>query len=330
MTRIKHFDISRRNLNRSLLGMGLAAVSPLGWAQGSYPTQPIRFVVPQPPGGTGDTVCRMVGQRLAARLGKPVVIENKAGAGGTLGAMTAAKSPADGYTIVLASPGFATFETMFPKLTSNPVSELTPVGMMGSVPIALTVRADSPYKTVNDLITHAKAHPGTVTYGSAGIGSLSHLMGAWFKSEARADVTHIPYSGTAPALHALVSGQVDIYFDPMAGVDLVKSGRLRVLATTGDKRSIAMPDAPTMVESGVPVRGSVWLGVMAPAGTPRPIIDLLNRELDTVLREPELKQQLETRLVYPDPMTVDQFSKFFSNEVTVWNRIVRENGIKPD
>ncbi len=317
------FDLQRR----SLLGLGLAALAPFARSQDGYPDRIIRFVVPQPPGGTGDTVSRLVGQRMAARLGKAVVIENKAGAGGSLGAMAVAKAPADGYSIVLASPGFATFASMFPKLGSNPVSDLVPIGMIGSVPIALTVRNDSTYKTVADVVAYAKANPGKATYGSAGLGSLSHLVGAWFKNALGLDIVHIPYGGTAPALNALVSGQIDLYFDPMAGAELVKGGRLRVLATLGEKRSTAMPSAPTLTELGIPVRGAVWLGVMTTAGTPRPVIDRLSQELERVMREPEVKQQLEARMVYPDPMNAEQFAKFFANETAVWNKVVRDNGI---
>jgi tripartite-type tricarboxylate transporter receptor subunit TctC len=320
------FDPGRRLSTQWLLtlaGMPLAAV-----AQDTYPDRPIRFIVPQPAGGTGDTVTRIISQRLAVRLGKQVVIDNKAGAGGTLGATQAARSPADGYTIVMASPGFATFESMFPKLSFNPSAELLPVGMMGSVPIALIVRADSQFKSVAEFVAYAKANPGKATYASAGNGALSHLMGAWFASEAGISMVHVPYAGTAPALTALVGGQIDIYFDPMSGSELLKAGRVRALATTGERRTSMLPAVPTMIEQGYKISGSVWLGVMAPAGTPRPVIDRLNRELDAVLQEPDVRQQLETRLVFPDPMSVEQFSKFFTRESQTWNKLVRDTGIK--
>ena len=326
------FDPGRR---RSAQWMLALASAPLAGAAASaqspasgYPDKPIRFIVPQPAGGTGDTVTRIVAQRLEARLGKPVVIDNKAGAGGTLGATQAARSPADGYTLVMSSPGFATFESMFPKLSFNPSAELAPIGMMGSVPVALIVRADSPFKTLADFVAHAKAHPGQQTFASAGNGALSHLMGAWFASEAGLNLVHVPYAGTAPALTALVAGQVDIYFDPMASSELLKTGRVRALATTGDKRTAMLPAVPTMIEQGYKVSGSVWLGVMAPAGTPRAVIDRLNRELNAVLQEPEVRQQLEARLVFPDPMGVDQFGGFFAKESQTWNKLVRDTGIK--
>lgn len=327
------FDPGRRRSAQWLLGLAAAPFAGAGLpvsAQSGYPDKSIRFIVPQPAGGTGDTVTRIVSQRLAARLGKPIVIDNKAGAGGTLGATHAARSPADGYTLVMSSPGFATFESMFPKLSFNPSAELAPVGMMGSVPIALIVRADSPFKTLADLVAHAKAHPGQVTYASAGNGALSHLMGAWFASEAGLTMVHVPYAGTAPALTGLVGGQVDIYFDPMSGSELLKAGRVRALATTGEKRTSMLPAVPTMIEQGVKVSGSVWLGVMAPAGTPRPVIERLNRDLNAVLEEPDVRQQLEARLVVPDPMGVEQFSAFFAKESRTWNKLVRDTGIKAE
>jgi tripartite-type tricarboxylate transporter receptor subunit TctC len=228
----------------------------------------------------------------------------------------------------MASGGFATFETMFPKLPFNPVSRLVPVGMMGAVPVALIVRDDSPFKSVADIVSYAKAHPGKLTYASAGNGALSHLMGAWFANEAGIDAIHVPYAGTQPALTALVGGQVDIYFDPMASAGLLKSGRVRALGTTGKTRTTMLPDVPTMIEQGYKINGAVWLGVMAPVGTPAPVIDRLNHEFDAVLHEPEVRKQLEARMVFADPMSVEQFGRFFAQESRIWNKLVRDAGIK--
>ena len=323
-------DAGRRQAHRVLLAAACAALSGGARAQSDFPDRPLRFIVPQPPGGTGDVISRLVAQRLGARLGKPVVVENKAGAGGTLGASFVAKAAADGHTLLLASPGFATFGTMFPNLGFNIATDLAPVGMMGSVPVALVVRSESPFKSVADIVAHAKANPGKVTYASAGKGSLSHLLGALFRKEAGLDLNHIPYGGTAPAMNALVSGQVDIFFDPMSGSELIKAARLRALATTTETRSSMLPSVPTMREQGYAVTGSVWLGVMVTAGTPRPIIERLNRELEALLREPEIKLMMEARLVYPDPMGLEQFTQFFANETRLWTRLVVENGINAD
>jgi tripartite-type tricarboxylate transporter receptor subunit TctC len=330
MTDARFFGRGRRTAALRLLMLLAGAIAGTGHAQDTYPDRPIRFMVPQPPGGTGDTVSRIVAQRLSARLGKPVVVENKAGAGGTLGASAVAKAPADGYSLVLASPGFATFASMYPSLPFNPASELVPVGMMGSVPITVIVRSEAPYKTLADFVAHAKANPGKATYGSAGQGSLSHLMGAWFKSETGIDVTHVPYSGTAPALTAVVGGHIDILFDSGSGTELLKSGKLRALATTNAKRLPALPSVQTTTELGYPVRGAVWLGVMTTGGTPRPIVERLSRELYAVMQEPEVRQQLEQRGVLADPMTADEFARFFANETRVWSKLVRDNGIRAE
>lgn len=328
MTHRSSIDAARRRHLLCLLSLLAAPAGRGAFAADVYPSRPLRMIVPQPAGGTGDIVTRIVSEQLSVRLAQPVVVENKAGAGGRIGATQVARSPADGYTLVLASPGFATYESMFPKEGFNPAAELAPVGMMGSVPVALEVRADSAFKSVADFVSYAKANPGKATFASAGNGALSHLMGAWFARDAGIEVVHVPYSGTAPALTALIGGQVDIYFDPMSGSELLRAGRLRALATTGMTRSSMLPAIPTLIEQGYKVNGSVWLGVMAPAGTPRPVIERLNRELDAVLQDPQVRRQLENRLVFPDPMSVDRFTQFFANESLTWNKVVRDAGIK--
>ena len=219
---------------KGLISLAVASASAFAVAQGNYPSKPLRLVVPQAAGGTGDTVSRLVAQKLSARLGQPVVVENRPGAGGTVGSGLVAKSPADGYSLVLASTGYATWTTMYPNIPFNPASDLAPVAMMGSLPFAVLVRSEAPYKTLADLVAFAKANPGKATYASAGAGALSHLLAAWFAAEAGVDIRHIPYNGTAPALNALLGEQVDFYFDPVAtSAQLVKAGRLRALATTG-------------------------------------------------------------------------------------------------
>lgn len=320
---------SRRIVNRALLSLAAVAASGAVRAQeGPYPNRYLRFVVPQPAGGTGDIVTRLVGQRLAIRLGKPVVIENRPGAGGTLGASAVAKSTPDGYNLVLASPGFSTFSSLYPSISFNPATDFTPVGMMGLVPVVLLVRADAPFNTLADFIAYAKENPGKTSFSSAGQGSLSHLLGTWFLRETGLDILHVPYAGTAPSLAALIGGQVDINFDPMAGSQLLKSGKVRALATTEPQRSPLLPGVPTMIESGVRVQGSVWLGVMAAAGTPRPIIDKLSKELVAILADSEIRNQLLAYGVQAAPMPADEFAKFYSAEIRTWTKLVQDNGIK--
>lgn len=328
MTDSRSFNQGRRAASTRLLALAAVAATGRLYAQDAYPQRPVHFVVPQPAGGTGDTVSRLVAERLSWRLGKPIIIENKAGAGGTLGAIAAAKAPADGHTLVLASPGFATFASMYPNLPFNPASELAPVGMMGSLPVTMVVRAESPFKSVAEFVAYAKANPGRANYGSAGQGSLSHLMGAWFRNEAGIDITHIPYSGTAPAVQALVGGHIDILFDSGATMQLVKAGKVRQLATTHSTRVPAFPNVPTMVELGFPIRGSVWLGVMVTGGTPPAIIERLSRDLHATMQEPEVQQMLAGRGVQAEPMTASEFGRFFAEEARTWNKLVQDAGIR--
>ena len=316
---------------KGLISLAVASASAFAVAQGNYPSKPLRLVVPQAAGGTGDTVSRLVAQKLSARLGQPVVVENRPGAGGTVGSGLVAKAPADGYSLVLASTGYATWTTMYPNIPFNPASDLAPVAMMGSLPFAVLVRSEAPYKTLADLVAYAKANPGKATYASAGPGALSHLLAAWFGAEAGVDIRHIPYNGTAPALNALLGEQVDFYFDPVAtSAQLVKAGRLRALATTGAVRSDVMPEAPTLVESGFPVRGSVWLGLMTTGGTPAPVIDRLNKEIHSILQEPDTRRELQSRGVQAEAMSQEQFGAFVASEIRTWSKLVRDNGIKPE
>jgi tripartite-type tricarboxylate transporter receptor subunit TctC len=300
-------------------------------AHGAYPDHAIRLMVPQGAGGTGDAVSRIVGQGLAERIGKSVVVENKPGAGGTLGTSVVARAPADGYSLVLTSTGFATWSSMYSKLPFNPTTDIAAVAMMGSLPFAFLVPGDAPYKTVAEFVAFAKANPGKVNFGSAGNGALSHLLAAWFAAEAGITPSHIPYGGTAPALSALMGKQVEFYFDPVAtSAGLVKSGKLRALATTGAQRSKVMPDVPTLVESGYPVRGSVWLALSTTGGTPAPVIERLNREINTTLKDPKIRQQLEAKGITVETMSPAELGAFYASEIKTWSKLVRDNGIKPE
>ncbi len=323
----------RRTLTTLISGMAgvlLATSSFCAHAQAGYPDRQLHFIVPQAAGGTGDTVSRIVAQKLSTRLGQQVIVENKAGAGGTVGSATVAKAKPDGYSLVLASSGYATWKLMFPGMTFNPDTELTPVAMFGSLPFAVLVRPDSRFRNLADFVAYAKTNPGKVNYASAGLGAASHLLTAWLAAEAGLDLTHVPYSSTAPALTALLGGQVDIYLDPVAtSAPQVAAGKLRVLATTGATRSKVMPDVPTIAESGYPVKGSVWLALMTTGGTPAPVVERLNREVRAVLQDPETRDALQSRGVEVDIMTADEFRSFVANEVRVWSKLVRDNNIKP-
>ena len=326
-------NLARRNIT-ALLSLAAVALCTAGAVHaqrdGPYPSAPIRFVVPQPAGGTGDIVVRAVSQRLAERLGQPVIVENRPGAGGNLGAAFVAKAAPDGYTLVMAAPGFSTAAAMYKGLTFNPATDFTPIGMMGTLPVLIITKADAPYEKLSDLIAQAKQHPGAVSFSSAGSGSLSHLLGAWFSSAAGLNMLHVPFAGTAPSLTALAGGQVDVNFDPMAGAQMLKAGKIRALASTGERRSELVPDVPTLTELGIPVKGSVWLGVMAPARLPKPIADRLSTELEATMKEPQLRAKLLASGVQAEPMPAAEFGRFFQADTAALTKLVVENKIKVD
>jgi len=324
---------TRRGAARRLVIAALALGAAAGLhaqTAGTYPDRPIRFVVPQPAGGTGDVVVRAVSQRLSERLGQPIVVENKPGAGGSVGAALAAKAQPDGYTLVLASPSFSTFTAMYKGLSFNPSTDLTPIGMMATLPVLIVTRAEAPYRTLAELIEAAKKTAEKVSFSSAGSGSLSHLLGTWFGSATGLKLLHVPFAGTAPSLTAVVGGQVDINFDPMAGAQLLKAGKIRALASAGAQRSELAPEVPTLAELGIPVKGSVWLGVMGPAGMPRTVVERLSRELEATMKEPELRAKLLASGVQADPMSAAEFARFFQADTAALTKIVRANNVRVD
>lgn len=327
-----HFDPGRRAAHCRLLALTLGATTVAGLRTAHanrFPERILTLVVPQPAGGTGDFVSRVIAQRMGEALHQNVIVDNKPGAGGLVGAGAVAKAPPDGYSMVLASPSFATFSTLYPR-SPDPMPKLAPVGMIGSAPVTLLMRKGAPYKTVLEFVAYAKANPGKTAFSSAGQGSLSHLLGTQFVMEAKLDTNHIPYSGTAPALTALMGGQVDIYFDSAAGTELVRSGKLLAAATAGATRPRTATNLPTMKELGYDVQGAVWLGLMATAGTPPAILELLNQALNSALATPEVRTSLAMRDMEPDPMTASAFAAFLANESKVLNRVVKQAGMKVD
>jgi len=325
---------ARESLNRRqwLAGTAAALVAPLPLqvsGQETYPARPVRLVMPYAAGGAGDVVTRIIATRLSARMGQQFLVENRPGAGGATGAAFVAKAPPDGYTIAFASIGYNLMNAMQPSLQFDPGRDLAPVGFICSQPYVLLTRADAPYKTVAELVAYAKAHPGDVRLAHAGVGTLIHLFGAWFAGEAKIKLNEIPYGGSAPALNSLLAGQTDVYFDPPSNsLPHLQAGKLRALATTGTVRMEVLKQYPTLRELGYPISGATWFGMMAPAGTPRPIIDRLNAELNAVLKEDEVRQRLEQMNYLVESMTPDAFGKFFNEQTATWTRIIRDNNVK--
>ena len=302
------------------------------WAQ-SYPAKPIRFIVPFPPGGSADILARAIGQKAGEGLGQSLVVENRPGAGTAIGAEALAKSPADGYAVMIGTvSSHAINPALNPKLTYDPVKDFTPISLVASIPFAMIVHPSVPAKSVRELISLAKSKPASLNYSSAGNGTSNHLAGELLKSMAGIDIVHIPYKGSAPALNDLVAGQVSLMFDlVLTAAPHVKSGAVRGLAVTGAKRSSALPDLPTVAESGVPgYEVSAWFGIFAPAEVPQPVVQRLNAEFVKALQQPDLRQRLASQGAEPLTSTPDEFSAYLRSEIAKWAKVVKDSGMKVD
>jgi tripartite-type tricarboxylate transporter receptor subunit TctC len=306
-----------------------AAASPAA----NYPSKPIKLVVPFPPGGPLDTVARALGQAMTASWGQPVVVDNRPGAGGGIGADVVAKSPPDGYTILMGAVStHAINVTLYKKIPYDPLRDFVPVTQVADVPNVLVVNPALPVHSVVELIAYAKAHPGTLNFASGSNGSTGHLAGELFKSMAHIDMQHIPYKGSAPAISDLLAGQVSLMFDNLASATpLIKSGKLRALAVTTAKRTPFFPELPTIAEAGLPGFDlSTWFGVFAPAGTPPEIVTKLNVELVRILKTPEMKEHMANLGVEPVGNTPEQFLAYIRNEIPKYAKVIRESGASVD
>jgi tripartite-type tricarboxylate transporter receptor subunit TctC len=310
----------------------LGAAPPL--AADTYPERAVHWIVPYPPGSGTDIVARLLGERLADALGKPVVVDNKPGAGGAIGVEALSKAAPDGYTIGMADTGpLAINPALYPKLGYDPVKSFAPISNIALLPFLLVVNPSLPVKTTAELIAYAKAHPGQVNYASVGNGSSVHLATELFKKMAGIDMVHIPYKGSAPALQDLLGGQVSVMFvNLLSSQAYLKDGSLRALAVAPAKRLSALPDLPTVAESGVPGYDFVtWFGVLAPAGTPEPIVTRLNTEIVRILKQPDIRQRLiEQGGLEPVGSTPEEFRKLIAGELSRVAEIVKSTGAHID
>lgn len=306
-----------------------AGISPT-YAQASFPEKPVRIVVPFPPGGGTDLVVRALAAGMATELGQSVIIENKAGAGTVIGTDFVAKSPPDGYTLLVGTFAFAVNPSLLAKLPFDTNKAFAPVVLISRSPNVLVVRADSPYKSVQDVVRAALANPGKLTYASQGNGTSAHLAAELFKALAKVDITHIPYKGASPALTDIVGGQVDLMFATSAGATpLLESGRLRALAVTTPERSPAFPALPTMVEAGIPeYQATSWYGLYAPAGTPNVAIDRLNAAATKVAQADAFKSRVASEGLVISTGTPKQLDEFMLGEQSRWARVIQSAGIK--
>ena len=327
--------IQRSLAASSLLLAGAFAAMPAA-AQGDWPTgKAITYLVPFPPGGNTDTLARVIAQPLSKALGTPVVIENKGGAGGSVGSALAARAPADGYTILGGTiSSHAINVSLYSKLDYDPVKSFTPVAMLGSGPLVLVVPATSPYKTLADVLTasKAKASGGGLSSASPGNGTSNHMALALLGYQTGVKFTHVPYKGSGPAVQDVIGGQVDMMFDTALVVGPhIQSGKLRPIAVTSSRRLESLPDVPTIAEAGEKGfdMGS-WQAVFAPAGTPKPIVDRLHAEIMKIVATPEVQARLKSFGMLPSSMTPAQLADFQKAEVAKWGQVIKAAGIKAE
>ena len=323
----------RRSLICSLAALATCAVSPAtGWAQArpaGYPTKPVTIIVPFTAGQSGDVLARVLGEPLSKLWGQTLVVDNKGGAGGTLGSRAAAAAPGDGYTLLLGSSGpLASAPNLYANTGYNP-RELTPIMNVAGVAQALVVPANSPHKTLADLLAAAKAAPGKLSYGSGGVGSFQHLTFELLKQRTGVQITHIPYRGSSPAYTDLIAGQLNAMFDSLPAVlPHAKSGKVRVLAVSTTQRVPQLPDVPTVAESGVAGFDALgWLGIVAPKGVDPAIRDRLNADLKTVLADEAVKTRLSQLGMIVIGGSAPEFGKFIDSELTKWGSVIKTSGI---
>jgi len=310
----------------------LAAVAtPAVRAADNYPSHPIRIVVAYPPGGSTDTAARLLADRLGTALKQTVVVENRPGAGGVIGASSVAKAQPDGYTLLFAaSPELSIAGITTPNLPYDPNRDFAPITMVGQVPFILVANKDFPPNNVKELVAYAKAHPGKVNFSSFGANTSNHLGGELFNLRAGIKMTHVPYRGSSPSLTDLMGGQVQVTFDTVTAVfPLIQSGKIKALAIATAERSPLAPDLPTVAESGVPgYTAGTWFGLLAPAGTPPEVVQRLSSATRAILESDDIRQQFASRGIQPSPGTPDAFRTFLAGEVAKWQDAAQKIGIK--
>ena len=298
----------------------------------TYPTRPIRVVVPQSPGGTTDFTARLIAPQLSERLGQALVVDNRAGAGSLVGTDLVAKSAPDGYTLLVVASSLCIIPSIYKKIPFDPVRDFAPVTTLSSYPNLVVVYPALPVNSLRELIALAKARPGTLNYASGGAGTGTQLGAELFKSVAGIDIVHVPYKGGGPALTALIGGQVQLYFAPMpSALTLVKSGKIKALAVTSRKRSPVLPELPSMAEAGIPnYDESTWNGLLAPARTPPAMIRKLNNELGELLKMPAVRERFTAEGAEPVATSPEAFAAIISSEVKKWAAVIREAGIRTE
>ena len=317
---------------RAALALLLVLVFNPVQAEDAWPSRPIRFILPFPPGGGTDILGRLIAERLSTSLGQPVVTENRGGAGGNVGAEAAAKSAPDGYTIVLVAPSLAISPTLYSKINYDPVKDFAPVSLVATVPNVMITQPSLPVQTLGEFIAYAKGKPGALNFGSGGAGTSNHLAGELFNIVTGARLVHIPYKGVNLAMQDVLAGNVHLVFIGIpAAAPHIKAGKLRALALVAPQRSSALPEVPTVAEAGLrDFEVTTWYGVLAPAGTPRNVVTRLNTELVKIMHSPELKDRLAATGTEPLTSTPEEFAAYIKREIAKWGEVVRKSGARAD
>jgi tripartite-type tricarboxylate transporter receptor subunit TctC len=301
------------------------------FAQQKYPTRPIRLVLPFPPGGSTDIVARLIGQKITESWAQQVLVDNRPGGGGNVAAEAVARAAPDGYTLFQVNVANAIGASLYPKLNYSLIGDFAPVTQLATTPYVLLAHPSVPAKSMRDLIGLAKARPGQLNYASAGAGSATHLSGELLKSLAGVNIVHVPYRGTGPAVTALLSGEIELYFATVpAAAPMVKAGRLRPLGVTSARRADLMPDVPAIAETLKGYETGTWHGVLAPASTPREIVQQLNVEIVRILALPDVREQLKGQGLDPVGGTTEQFGAYLKAEIAKWAKVVAASGARPE
>jgi tripartite-type tricarboxylate transporter receptor subunit TctC len=321
-----------RLLPLAVLGTALVPWPAPAQTSDAWPSKPLRFILPFPPGGGTDILGRIIAERLTASLGQPVVTENRGGAGGNVGAEAAARSAPDGYTIVLVAPSLAISTSLYSKLSYDAVKDFAPVSLVATVPNVMVTHPSVPANTLAEFIRLAKTKPGEMNFGSGGSGTSNHLAGELFNIVAGVKLVHVPYKGVNLAMNDVLSGQIHlVVIGVPAAAPHIKAGKLRALALVAPQRAAALPEVPTVAEAGLPkFEVTTWYGVLAPAGTSRTIVTRLNADLVKIMHSPDLKERLAAMATDPATSTPEEFAEYIKREIVKWGEVVRQAGLKAE
>ena len=330
--RFDHGTVAMRTMTMAwaiTIAILLTCITASPLAAETYPNRPIRFIFPFPPGGPTDILGRIIGQKLAERLGQPVVPENKPGAGANIGLEIGAKAKPDGYTITLASPSLSISPTLYKKLNYDSVKDFAPISLVAEIPNVLLVPSSSPIKSLKELIAYAKANPGKLNFGSGGIGTSNHLASELLKTLAQINIVHVPYKGSNQAMIGMMGGEVGMVvvgIPPSQGQ--IKAGKVRALAVLSEERLPAFPNIPTAKEAGIDnFEVTTWYGILAPAGTPREIVTRLNGELVKIIAMPDTKEKMQNAGFEPLSSTPEKFAEFIKTEIVRWGKVIKDANI---